>query len=100
MQTAHIRESLVPFFPIGIKGMMRNRTDDENYLKIGQFVRARRKANGLTQRRLAELAGVGERLVVELEQAKPNLRLSSVNAVLAVFGKALGVVDAERMVEP
>jgi y4mF family transcriptional regulator len=53
----------------------------------------RRKAAGLTQRQLAELAGVGERLVVELESGKPTLRMDAVNKVLGVFGKQLGIVE-------
>ncbi len=60
---------------------------------MGAFVRARRRVNGLTQRELAELAGVGVRLVSELERDKPTLRLDAVNAVLAVFGKQLGIID-------
>ena len=50
----------------------------------------------MTQEELAELAGVGRRLVVDLEKGKPTLRMDAVNAVLAVFGKTLGVVDAAR----
>lgn len=67
---------------------------------IGTFVRERRRANGLTQRQLAELAGVGIRFVSELERDKPTLRLDAVNAVLAVLGKRLGVVDLPRDEEP
>jgi len=67
---------------------------------IGAFVRARRRAEHLSQRQLAELAGVGPRVVVELEQGKPTLRMDVVNAVLRVFGKSLGVVDAVRTEEP
>jgi y4mF family transcriptional regulator len=63
---------------------------------VATFVRERRKANGLTQAGLGELAGVGRRLVVELEGGKPTLRMDAVNAVLRVFGKRLGVVDAPR----
>ena len=63
---------------------------------VGEFVRARRKANHMTQRDLAELAGVGLRFVSELERNKPSVRVSVVNQVLAVFGKALGIVDAPR----
>jgi y4mF family transcriptional regulator len=63
---------------------------------IGAFVRRRRLANGLTQRELAELAGVGARFVSELEADKPTLRLREVDRVLAVFGKTVGVVDAPR----
>ena len=50
----------------------------------------------LTQRELAELAGVGVRFVSELERGKPSVRLDAVERVLAVFGKRLGVVDAPR----
>jgi len=63
---------------------------------IAQFVRERRRANGLTQRQLAELAGVGTRFVSELERGKPTIRVGTVNAVLRVFGKCLGVVDRPR----
>lgn len=63
---------------------------------IAAFVRARRLANGFSQRELAELAAVGVRLVSEVERAKPTTRMDVVNRVLAVFGKTLGVVDAPR----
>ncbi len=64
--------------------------------QIGEFVRERRKAAGFSQKELGDLAGVGRRFVSELEQAKPTVRMNSVNAVLAVFGKTLGVVDAPK----
>ena len=60
---------------------------------LAHFVRERRRARGLTQEELAELAGVGTRLVSDLERGKPTLRLDSADRVLAVFGKMLGVVD-------
>lgn len=63
---------------------------------IGTFVRARRRANSLTQRELAELAGVGVRFVSELERGKTSVRLDSVDAVLAVFGMKVGVVERPR----
>lgn len=50
----------------------------------------------MTQAQLGELAGVGRRFVVELEAGKATVRLDRVNAVLAVFGKRLGVVDATK----
>lgn len=46
----------------------------------------RRKALGLTQRDLADRAGVGLRFVRELEQGKETLRLDKVNSLLALFG--------------
>jgi y4mF family transcriptional regulator len=63
---------------------------------IGAYVRDRRIAHKMTQRQLAELAGVGVRFLSELERDKATLRMDAVNAVLAVFGKRLGVVDRER----
>lgn len=50
----------------------------------------------MTQRALAELAGIGIRVVSEVERGKPTARMDIVNALLAVFGKTLGVVDVER----
>lgn len=64
--------------------------------KIGELVRQRRLANHLTQRQLGELAGVGLRLVSELERGKVTLRMDSANRVLAVFGLMLGPVEAPR----
>lgn len=63
---------------------------------IGEFVRERRKASGISQQELAELAGVGRRFVSELEMDKPTVRIDSVEKVLAVFGKTLGIVDAAK----
>jgi y4mF family transcriptional regulator len=63
---------------------------------IPAFVRERRRAERLTQRTLAELAGVAPRVVWELEHGKRTMRMDVVNAVLAVFGKTLGIVDAPR----
>jgi len=63
---------------------------------IGDFVRTRRKAAVLSQRELGELAGVGTRFVSELERGKPTARLDSVDKVVAVFGKTLGLIDAPK----
>jgi y4mF family transcriptional regulator len=72
------------------------RKDPDREETVGEFVRRRRKGNSLTQRALAELAGVGVRLIVDIERDKPTLRMDAVNAVLAVFGRRLGVAEAPR----
>jgi len=69
---------------------------DESPKTIGAFVRERRQAAKLTQRELAELAGVGTRLVSDLERGKPTLRMDAVNRVLRVFGRMLAHVEAPR----
>lgn len=63
---------------------------------FGTFVRQRRRANRMTQRQLAEIAGVGLRFLSELERGKATVRVDAVDQVLRVFGKRLGVVDAPR----
>jgi HTH-type transcriptional regulator / antitoxin HipB len=75
---------------------MRSSEVPDRDLTVGEFVKARRKANKLNQQQLAELAGVGKRLLVELEAGKPTLRMDAVNKVLAVFAKTLGIVDRRQ----
>ena len=67
---------------------------------VGVFIRKRRRDAGRTQRELAELAGVGVRLISDIERGKSTLRLDTVNAVLAVFGQTIGVVPTTRDEEP
>ncbi len=61
-----------------------------------EFVKERRKVLGLTQKDLADRAGVGLRFVRDLEQGKSSLRLDKVNQVLALFGRRMEPVPFER----
>lgn len=63
---------------------------------LREFVKKERKALSLTQTELARKAGVGLRFVRDLEQGKESLRMDTVNKVLKLFGKCLGVVDLHR----
>lgn len=74
---------------------MKSGTPDREQIVAG-LVRQRRRAADLTQHELGDLAGVGKRFVVELENGKPTLRMDKVNQVLAVFGRRLGPVAAAR----
>jgi y4mF family transcriptional regulator len=58
-----------------------------------EFVKNKRKRENYPQVELAKLAGVGLRFLRELEQGKKTLRVDTVNKVLKLFGKTLGVVD-------
>lgn len=60
--------------------------------EIGERVRAERKAMGMTQQRFADLAGVGRRFLIELEQGKPSLEIGRVLAVCHAAGIKLGFV--------
>jgi len=63
---------------------------------ISRNIRERRDARKISQKELADLAGVGQRFVSELERGKPTVRVAEVDKVLAVFGKQLGLVDRPR----
>ena len=54
-------------------------------------VRARRRALGLSQEEVADLAGCSERFVYSLEQGKASVHLGKVLDVLGVLGLGLKV---------
>lgn len=57
---------------------------------FSMLLKQERARNNLSQEELALRAGVGLRLVREIEQGKPTLRLDSLNKVLALFGYEAG----------
>lgn len=63
---------------------------------LGQAVKAKREALGLTQDTVARAAGVRRQTLVELE-AGGNVRMRTLFATLAVLGKGLAVVDPQRL---
>jgi y4mF family transcriptional regulator len=60
-------------------------------MKLSQFLKQQRKDNKLTQEDLADKAGVGLRLVREIEQGKTSMRMDKVTQILALFGAELTV---------
>ena len=68
-------------------------------MKLKDFVRQQRKLHKLTQRDLADRAGVGIRFIRELEGGKLTLRMDKVNVVLYMFGHYLGVVKDQGGVD-
>ncbi len=69
--------------------------------KLSQFVKQKRKKLKLTQPELAEKAGVGLRLLREIEQGKKSMRMDKVNLVLALFGYELvpGKIERDEQTE-
>ena len=65
-------------------------------MTTSEFVRKQRKTHHLTQRGLADRAGVGLRFIRELEAGKPTLRMDKVNLVLDLFGHRLEPAPAPR----
>ena len=68
-------------------------------MTVAAFVRQKRKQYKMTQRDLADRAGVGIRFIRELEAGKPTLRMDKVNVVLDLFGHQLGPVPSKAIGE-
>ncbi len=60
-------------------------------LALAAEVRGRRRALGLSQQDLADLAGVSERFVRFVEQGKPSIQLDALLGVLDALGLELVV---------
>lgn len=59
--------------------------------RLGEHVRASRRAMGLTQQELADLAGVSDATVRQIERGTGRGTLTSLLAVLGVLGLELEV---------
>lgn len=68
----------------------------ESSQDLGQKLRARRLAMGLTQPQLALAAGCGLRFIVDLEAGKPTVRLENVLRVIAALGARIALSDAQE----
>jgi y4mF family transcriptional regulator len=60
---------------------------------ISQYLKQKRKDNNLTQEDLSQKAGVGLRLIREIEQGKTSMRMDKVNQILALFGAELTITE-------
>lgn len=56
---------------------------------LSKVIKQKRKHNRMTQEELAVKAGLGLRLVREIEQGKATMRMDKVNQLLALFGMEL-----------
>ena len=65
---------------------MKMKLGDINMNKIAEYIKASRKAAGLTQEEFAVRSGLGLRFVRELEHGKETVRMDKVNAALEMFG--------------
>lgn len=69
-----------------------------NPAELGRLIRRERKRQGLTQIMLAGLAGVGPRLIIEIEKGKESAEIGKVLRVLATLG--IDVVAKSRAALP
>ncbi len=59
--------------------------------QLGSLIRQVRKAQGITQEDLSALAGVGPRLIGEIERGKPTAEIGKVFQLLASLGLTISV---------
>lgn len=65
-------------------------------MNLSEFLKQRRREHNLTQEDLAAKAGVGLRLVREIEQGKTSMRMDKVNQILELFGANLKVTPKTK----
>lgn len=65
---------------------------DNDTVRLARLIRDRRRALGLTQDALADLAGCSQRFVRALESGKPGVRLDKFLDVTRVLGLAIELV--------
>lgn len=66
-----------------------NNTDmavkNESNLKLAELIKTHRKRAGLSQKELADLAGVGKALIFDLEKGHEKLQLDKLKSILQVL---------------
>lgn len=67
--------------------------------RLAHIIKEKRKSLKLTQRALAQKAGVGLRFVRELEQGKTSLKCDKINQVLYLFGLTVGAVKIDEVAD-
>jgi HTH-type transcriptional regulator/antitoxin HipB len=53
--------------------------------KLSEVIRFHRKQSGLTQKGLADLAGVGKTVIYDIESGKETVQLNTIKKILAVL---------------
>lgn len=61
--------------------------------RIGAQIRELREAKGLSLRELSELTGVDHNNICSIENGKYNARLDTLDKLVAVFKKTVGIID-------
>ncbi len=72
---------------------------DEFLLVVGQRVRRQRAEKSMSRKRLAEVSGVSERYLAQLESGQGNMSIALLRKVTTAIGMSLGNLMAEEVTE-
>lgn len=68
---------------------------EEFLLVVGQRVRRQRSQKSMSRKRLAEVSGVSERYLAQLESGQGNMSIALLRKVTKAIGMSLGTLMAE-----
>jgi len=74
-------------------------TTDEFLTLLGQRIRMHRTANRMSRKRLAEVSGVSERYLAQLESGQGNMSIALLRKVTTAIGLPLNVLLADVSIE-
>lgn len=86
------------FFESGKQGQtcgLDSLTTDEFLTLLGQRIRMHRTANRMSRKRLAEVSGVSERYLAQLESGQGNMSISLLRKVTTAIGLPLNMLLAD-----
>ena len=72
---------------------------EEFLLVVGQRVRRQRAAKSMSRKKLAEVSGVSERYLAQLESGQGNMSIALLRKVTTAIGMSLGNLMAEEVTE-
>jgi len=72
---------------------------DEFLLVVGQRVRRQRAEKSMSRKRLAEVSGVSERYLAQLESGQGNMSIALLRKVTTAIGMSLGNLMSEQVTE-
>ncbi len=74
-------------------------TTDEFLSVVGQRVRNQRSEKGMSRKRLAEVSGVSERYLAQLESGQGNMSIALLRKVTAAIGMSMGSLMSPEITE-
>lgn len=74
-------------------------TTDEFLSVVGQRVRNQRSDKGMSRKRLAEVSGVSERYLAQLESGQGNMSIALLRKVTTAIGMSMGTLMSAEITE-